>query len=230
MKTCPQCKQTKSAQEFSKNCRSIDGLNRTCRECHNRESRNKYYIQEYGSVAEGEKQINLKKLKLASEKSSASKTCRVCKKTKTKNSFLPRKDGADGYRKICLKCHHQQQSVREKKWRQNNPDRRLSKNIAVRMWYSLRGKKDYKHWEYLVGYSFSDLKQHLESRFLPGMSWDNYGDWHVDHIRPVASFSISSYRCDEFKNCWSLSNLQPLWASDNKSKYAKWSPTQTDPT
>ena len=53
------------------------------------------------------------------------------------------------------------------------------------------------------------------------MGWDNYGEWHVDHIRPIASFNFESVDCAEFKECWSLDNLQPLWAFDNLSKGTK---------
>ena len=56
--------------------------------------------------------------------------------------------------------------------------------------------------------------------FQPGMSWDNYGKygWHVDHRIPVSSFNIISYDCDDFRKCWALENLQPLWAIDNIRK------------
>lgn len=78
----------------------------------------------------------------------------------------------------------------------------------------------------LLGYDVSDLKAHLESLFVDGMTWEKYlsGEIHVDHIRPVASFDIKSDRCPEFKKCWSLDNLQPLWAKDNLSKGAKYDP------
>jgi len=62
---------------------------------------------------------------------------------------------------------------------------------------------------------------HLESKFLPGMTWNNRGDWHIDHVRPLASFSFETAQCPDFKAAWSLSNLQPLWALDNIRKGAK---------
>jgi hypothetical protein len=63
------------------------------------------------------------------------------------------------------------------------------------------------------------LMSHLESKFQEGMTWDNYGtDWEVDHIVPVASFNFTSYEDEEFKKCWSLSNLQPLWTYQNRIK------------
>lgn len=62
---------------------------------------------------------------------------------------------------------------------------------------------------------------HLESLFTNGMSWQNYGEWHVDHKIPISSFDFESIECEEFKKCWSLNNLQPLWGIDNLSKGSK---------
>ena len=71
-----------------------------------------------------------------------------------------------------------------------------------------------------LGYTLSDLKEHIESLFANGMSWDNYGKWHIDHILPVASFKCKSMADSEFKKCWSLGNLRPMWAKDNIKKGA----------
>ena len=70
----------------------------------------------------------------------------------------------------------------------------------------------------LLGYTVDDLKTHLERQFLPGMTWENYGEWHVDHRVPLASFEYQTPDCDEFKSAWAITNLQPLWAKDNLSK------------
>ena len=69
----------------------------------------------------------------------------------------------------------------------------------------------------LVGCSVEEVRAHLEAQFSPGMTWDNYGDWHVDHIRPCASFENPAD-----PECWHFSNLQPLWAEDNLRKSDKW--------
>ena len=70
----------------------------------------------------------------------------------------------------------------------------------------------------MLGYSADDLKTHIESLFKEGMSWDNYGDWHIDHIKPVSLFDDS----DDVSIVNSLENLQPLWAFDNLSKSNKF--------
>ena len=85
-------------------------------------------------------------------------------------------------------------------------------------------KKDRRHWETLVGYTLEDLKQHLEKQFEPGMTWENhsYRGWHIDHIRPVISFNITGAECEDFKKCWALDNLRPLWGVDNMRKNDTW--------
>lgn len=101
----------------------------------------------------------------------------------------------------------------------NDPMFRLSRNTGTLMYLSLRENKASKKWETLVGYSLDDLKTHLEKQFKEGMSWDNYGSgWHVDHIVPRSFFKLTSHNSEEFRKCWSLNNLQPLWARENISK------------
>ena len=108
-----------------------------------------------------------------------------------------------------------------------NPIVRLSHNFAANMRGTLKRytnkkvKKNGIHWENIVGYTTKDLKEHIEKLFLPGMSWNNYGKWHLDHIIPKSFFVYTSTDDVEFKYCWSLDNLQPLWAKDNISKHDK---------
>ena len=86
---------------------------------------------------------------------------------------------------------------------------------------NLKKKRSGGHWEKLVDYTIEDLIKHLESKFAVGMHWGNMGLWHIDHIIPVVAFSFSCLEDDEFKRCWALGNLQPLWAEVNLSKGAK---------
>jgi hypothetical protein len=83
-------------------------------------------------------------------------------------------------------------------------------------------KKNNKRTEALLGYSSSQLVKHLENLFDEKMSWTNYGTyWHIDHIVPLSSFKFENENDEEFKECWSLSNLQPLEASENIRKSNK---------
>ena len=74
----------------------------------------------------------------------------------------------------------------------------------------------------LVGCSIDELKAHLESQFKEGMSWENYGryGWHIDHIKPLAKFSLSE-RENQLK-AFNWKNLQPLWAEENHRKSSRY--------
>lgn len=108
--------------------------------------------------------------------------------------------------------------------RRENPIFRLSGNISNGIRSSLRLRnliKNRNHWEDIVGYTIQDLKRHLEALFTEGMTWDNHGRWHIDHIIPVSFFKFKKIGDVEFKMCWRLKNLQPLWAVENLRKSNK---------
>jgi hypothetical protein len=71
----------------------------------------------------------------------------------------------------------------------------------------------------MLGYSITEAMEHIAELFLDDMSWDNHGEWELDHILPISSFDLSNVV--EQKKCFHYSNLQPLWSSDNKRKYNK---------
>ena len=163
--------------------------------------------------------------------------CSRCKEEKTDNNFGKK---GDRFRSQCHDC----ESEHRKYQRKNNVSIRINGNISKMINISLQGYKKRKHWEDLVGYTFENLKQWLQCQFTDGMSMENYGDysgrhtgWQIDHIRPISSFNITSYDCDDFKKCWSLVNLRPLWTTTriingieylgnlNKGKKYNWEDT-----
>jgi hypothetical protein len=93
---------------------------------------------------------------------------------------------------------------------------RLKDYLRHRIWSALKGLNKSESTMKLIGCSVEYLKQHLESKFTKGMSFDNYGKWHIDHIKPCASFDLS--KPSEQKKCFHYTNLQPLWAEDNLRK------------
>jgi hypothetical protein len=98
---------------------------------------------------------------------------------------------------------------------------KLNRAIRAGVNSSLQGTKNGRKWQELVGYSLQELVAHLEKQFTEGMSWDNYGQWHVDHKVPLAAFSFDSPENPMFRICWGLDNLQPMWATDNMRKHTK---------
>ena len=78
-----------------------------------------------------------------------------------------------------------------------------------------------KHYFDVLKYTPEQLINHLEVQFTEGMTWDNYGEWHVDHIRPISLFNISEMGDSNFMECWCLDNLQPMWGEENIRKSNK---------
>ena len=104
-----------------------------------------------------------------------------------------------------------------------DPKYKVHVNISSQIRQSIKSKKNGQSWEKLVGYSLNQLMEHLELLFEDGMSWDNYGEWHIDHKTPKSWFEYSSYEDDNFRKCWALENLKPMWAKDNISKGNRFS-------
>lgn len=117
------------------------------------------------------------------------------------------------------------QTLCEKHRRQNNAltvhrqreliQTRLSRNLRVRLSKAVHRGSAVRD----LGCSVDELKQHLESKFQPGMTWNNYGTWHIDHVKPLALFDLTD-REQLLKACH-YTNLQPLWAEENLRKSAK---------
>lgn len=95
------------------------------------------------------------------------------------------------------------------------------RDILSRVLRRTKSIKSVANAEKKLGYNAKQLKKHLESKFLPGMSWRNRGKWHIDHIKPIAVFIDEGENDPAVINA--LSNLQPLWAEENWSKGAKFS-------
>lgn len=105
-----------------------------------------------------------------------------------------------------------------------DPNRLLRVALRSRINKVLRGHRKYERTMRLVGCSSDALRLYLEAKFLPGMSWSNYGvhGWHIDHIRPCASYDLTDPI--QQAQCFHYTNLQPLWAKDNLRKGASWNP------
>ena len=106
---------------------------------------------------------------------------------------------------------------RDKKRRQD-PKYCLNHSVTTAIWFALKGNKAGRHWEDLVGYTLQELMIHLENLFEPWMTWENYGEWHIDHKRPQSLFNYETAEDTEFQECWALANLQPLEATVNIKK------------
>lgn len=125
-------------------------------------------------------------------------------------------EGQASLKKARMKFHNKNVEASRARYREQyyirkqSIEYRVNDAISSSIYDALKERKNGRRWEKIVGYTLSDLMQHIEKQFADGMSWDNYGQWHIDHIKPRYTFTI-----DQIKECWMLSNLRPLWAEDN---------------
>jgi hypothetical protein len=99
-----------------------------------------------------------------------------------------------------------------------DPTFKVKTNFAALLRHHLKNKNKNKTFE-ILGYSVEQLMKHLESKFVDGMTWNNYGSyWHIDHKIPASIFQYNSHKDKGFKMCWDLCNLQPLLKVDNLKK------------
>lgn len=159
--------------------------------------------------------------------------CRECSKTKSRevdkirqrNRRASGKVGNDDKaryhrRKLDVKFWEQRRQY-ERDRRRSDPKYMLSCRMRALVAKSLRGKKAGRKWETLVGYTADVLIAHIERQFLPKMTWENRDLWEVDHIIPVSAFDFETVEDSSFRACWSLTNLRPLWRSENRRKSGK---------
>lgn len=122
-------------------------------------------------------------------------------------------------RRIRTEKDSESRRKRETKYRKEDPLYKLKQNTNRRIRYALTNKrlnKQLKTIDYL-GCSIDELKNHLEKQFKPGMTWDNYGQWEIDHRIPLSSANNEQ----EMIKLFHYTNLQPLWSKDNRKKSDK---------
>jgi hypothetical protein len=105
---------------------------------------------------------------------------------------------------------------RAKHRRESDPIFRLRHTIRGRISNALRKSGKAGSAIKLLGCSIEDAKSYIEGKFAQGMAWSNWGAWHLDHIRPLASFDLSDPA--ELAQACHFTNLQPLWAGENMRK------------
>ena len=122
----------------------------------------------------------------------------------------------------CKDCNRLVRNKRMREYRKK-PKNRLTSDVRTRVWQTLKGGKKHKSTFDALGYTPQQLMKHLEKYMEDGMNWDNYTKhgWHIDHTKPIDAFNFTSTEDEEFKKCWALSNLRPMWAEDNLKKSNK---------
>lgn len=233
-KKCSHCGQIKALSCFYKDKVNPDGLAYSCAVCA------KNWVKLFGLK---------NKEKNASKPTAAPwcKKCPKCNETKSSDLFYNdsyAKDGKNGRCKLChnaaskqwaennmervmlkRRAHRKKKEVVEynknyhKRRKAEDPAWKLAAYLRSRISGVISGKKKCGSAVKDLGCTVQELKAHLEALFQPGMSWSNYGQWHLDHKKPLASFDLTD-RVQLLQACH-FSNLQPLWALDNLMKSDK---------
>ncbi len=208
MKKCSKCNIEKDLLDFNRCSVYYDGRKKECRDCQKNQSR---IYRENNKQKINEKLRNNYKLNPEIQKERSEKW---------------KKNNVDNYRLSNYK--------KNKKWEDKNKEYRkqyknnystnrlktdilfkISRNVRIRINKFLKNKS--KSTENIVGIPFDELKIYLEKKFVGGMSWENYGKWHIDHIIPLSSANNED---EIYKLCY-YTNLQPLWSEENSKKGKK---------
>lgn len=205
-KICKSCKKDLPISSFSKKSSSKDGLRYSCKSCIKEES-GEYYLKNKERIDNKNKEYDkmnkeIIKLRQAQWYVVNKERCKeLCKVYRFTNKDMINKKHYDKLR----------QDVQYK----------LRCNIRGRLGKAISGSYKVGSAVDELGCSIEELKVYLESKFEPGMTWENWSrtGWHIDHIRPLVSFDLT--QLEEVKIACHFSNLQPLWAKDNLSKGAK---------
>tara|TARA_B110000503_G_C6847029_1_gene289200 strand:- start:49 stop:585 length:537 start_codon:yes stop_codon:yes gene_type:complete len=176
----------------------------------------------------------------------SSKKCSRCKLELSFSKFHKQKGKKYGLRSACYSCEKEYYEANKKRinkrkadWYANNkesvkarvkeynvkeynsnPNFRLRSLLRSRLWKAINQDKKQSGMFDLLGCTIDELKVYLEKQFTTGMTWDNQGAWHIDHIKPCASFDLTKE--SEQRKCFHYTNLQPLWAKDNLIKGDKY--------
>jgi hypothetical protein len=119
--------------------------------------------------------------------------------------------------------HREYKRKYEKHRKDTDPAYKLIANFRTAIYQVLKENnvEKNKHYFDILRYTPEELISHLENLFTDGMTWENYGEWHVDHRMPISSFNFESIDDNSFMECWSLENLQPMWGKENIVKGSK---------
>ena len=190
MKICNKCKIEKPFNEFSKSKRLKDGLQKECINCVNKYNK-EYYLKNKDKIKINVLNYSKENYKKITEKNKVYYLKNKDKIIKKTSSYRKERISNDYlFKLICL--------------------------ARTRIWQSFKNNgftkssKTYK----LLGCTFEEFKEHLEKQFKDGMSWENQGKWHLDHIHPVSLAKTE----EEIIKLNHYTNFQPLWAEENIRK------------
>jgi len=190
-KQCTGCGETKLLSEYHKKKTGKYGRASRCKVCKSLADK-KYHQTEVGKAT----QKAAKKAYRESEKGRAKRKARQKAYSQSEKGKAKRK-------------------VYDKNRLQTDPVYKLHKNLSSGFCNWIKGNRKTCRTEQYVGCTYQELLDHLESQFEEGMTWENQGEWHIDHFKAQSRFDPTIE--EEKYKCWHYTNLQPMWSSENIS-------------
>lgn len=219
-KTCTKCKQDKELTEFYKDRRIKDGLRSQCKSC-----------------MKGYHETNREKITARQKAHYQANREKIIARQQA--HYQANREKVSVYKRAHYEAHREEVRSRQHAYYQenseilkersaqykrdrlaNDPTFRQVGNIRSNLRGILHGRGAHQPTLELLGCTGQEWRDHLESQFTEGMSWDSYGKgdgkWEIDHILPVSSFDQTDP--EQRKICWHYSNTQPLWHTENVLK------------
>lgn len=239
-KYCIKCEVEKDISEFSRNKSNKDGLCGRCKECEKqraveyrtknpekqKESSKKWRIKNPEKQRESYKKYIEKNphmhstIRLREQRKNEEYNKKI--NEKKRQFYAKNADRLREERRVYYFENKSEERRRNNEWKKNkrksDPIYRIKLNIRARIRDYLKGSKIGKRTFEIIGLTPDEFKKHIESNFTNGMTWENYGDWHVDHKRPLCLAKTE----EEILMLNHYTNLQPLWGIDNIRKNRKY--------
>jgi hypothetical protein len=194
MKICNRCKKELQESEFGQYSKPKSGLKAKCKKCDSEVSMISYWKKRDSRV------LHMKKYR----EKNPDILKNAAKKWQDKNKEYSRAKAKERYHK-----------------KKTDPKYKIPRILRARLGMAIKKIHKSSSSVVLLGCSIEQCRLHIESLFQPGMTWENHGNngWHVDHIIPCAAFDLTDP--EQQKLCFHYTNLQPLWAEENRKKWDK---------
>lgn len=229
LKRCTKCQQDKPAtpEFFHAYKRSPDGRRSVCRECRateHAENKGERNAERRAFYAENRERLMAISREYYAENADAQRQAALDRHYRNREQRLPQ---MRAYRAENRERLLEAQRARH---RETWPQRygtdlafTLKHRVRALLRVTVKRGRNGRRTEELLGYTLQELRAHIERQFTKGMNWDKVlsGEIEIDHIVPVSAFNITSYDDPDFRACWGLANLRPMWTSENRSKGAK---------
>jgi len=188
-KKCTKCGETKPLEEYHKKKTGKYGRCAKCKEC----------MKAY-------EQSEARKAYRKAYRESEARKAKIKAYMKTYNKAYRESEAGKAYMKVYMKAYNQNRY-------DNAPLYKLHNVLRSGFGDWIKGNRKTCRTEQYVGCTYQELLDHLESQFEEGMTWENQGEWHIDHFKAQSRFDPTIE--EEAYMCWHYTNLQPMWAEMN---------------